>query len=98
MPVSFRTEDLLAEFQDHIFSAVFKAGDFEVLERSFITLIFFSENDFADAFLDTLNLMRLMLGKSRMPNSASIFQDWSNIGLKDSKQVLSRGSIFSKNI
>ena len=62
MPVSFRTEDLLAEFQDHIFSAVFKAGDFEVLERSFITLIFFSENDFADAFLDTLNLMRLMLG------------------------------------
>ena len=52
----FRVEDLLAKFQNQIFSAISKAGDVKVLESRLVVLVVVTEDYFATAFLDNIIL------------------------------------------
>ena len=96
--VPFRVQDLLAKFQNQIFSAISKAGDVKVLESRLVVLVVVTEDYFATAFLDTFKLVALLFCKGRVPDSASVFQNGPNLRLKDGQHVLHWSSKLAESI
>ena len=93
--MSLRVEDLLTKLQNQLVPTVDKTGDVKTEESGFIVLVVIAKNDFARSFLNPFNLIALLFSKARMPNSASVFQDGTNVGLKDGQHILNWSSIFS---